>query len=57
VQVEQYGLIETCLGYEWFHKHASPAVRASRGLVFLKEMTVEELVQESMALREIAENF
>merc|ERR1712130_1085050 len=45
VQVEQYGIIETCLGYEWFHKHQSPLIRASRGLIFLKEMSVNELLK------------
>lgn len=56
VQVEQYNTIETCLGYEWFHKHPSPLIRATRGLVFLKEMPLSELVQESRALRRQTEN-
>jgi len=57
VQVEQYDIIETCLGYEWFHKHPSPPIRATRGLVFLKEMSVENLLEESRALRKQTENF
>jgi len=57
VQVEQYGIVETCLGYEWFHKHPSPLIRATRGLVFLREMSVHELLGESTALRKQAENF
>jgi len=56
VQVEQYDKIETCLGYEWFHKHTSPLIRATRGLVFLREMTLEELSGASRALRRQAEN-
>jgi len=56
VQVEQYDIIETCLGYEWFHKHPSPLIRATRGLVFLREMSVPELLKESRALRKQAEN-
>merc|ERR1712050_796992 len=56
VQVEQYTMIETCLGYEWFHKHPSEMIRATRGLVFLREMSVEQLVDESRALRKSAEN-
>jgi len=56
VQVEQYNMIETCLGYEWFHEHPSPLIRASRGLVFLKEMTVSEALQESRALRKQTED-
>lgn len=57
VQVEQYDKIETCLGYEWFHKHPSPLIRATRGLVFLREMSVAEFQQESRALRQQTENF
>jgi len=57
VQVEQYGILETCLGYEWFHKHQSPLIRAARGFIFLKEMSVDELLRESRALRKQAQNF
>jgi len=56
VQVQQYSMIETCLGYEWFHKHDSPLIRAARGLVFLREMSVSELLKESRALRKQTEN-
>lgn len=56
VQVQQYTMIETCLGYEWFHKHPSEMIRATRGLVFLREMSVEQLIDESRSLRKSAEN-
>jgi len=56
VQVQQYDMIETCLGYDWFHKHPSPLIRATRGLVFLREMSVAELLNESRALRKQTEN-
>jgi glucosamine-6-phosphate deaminase len=56
VQVEQYDMIEVALGYEWFHKHPSPLIRATRGLVFLREMPVSELLRESRALRKQTEN-
>ena len=56
VQVQQYDIIETCLGYEWFHKHSSPLIRATRGLVFMKEMKVSEILQASRALRKQTEN-
>merc|ERR1719301_264202 len=52
VQVEQYDMIETCLGYEWFHNHPSPLIRATRGLVFLREMSLSQLTEESRALRQ-----
>merc|ERR1719333_1716163 len=57
VQVEQYQILEQCLGYEWFHTHTSPLIRATRGLVFLREMSLEQLLDESRALRQQTENF
>lgn len=57
VQVQQYGIIEECLGYDWFHNHPSPLIRATRGLVFLRELTLKELLEASRALRRQAENF
>jgi len=57
VQVEQYGIIETCLGCEWFHNHPSPLIRATRGLVFMREMPLADLLKESRTLRQQAENF
>lgn len=56
VQVEQYEMIECALGYQWFHKHPSPLIRATRGLVFMREMSVEQLMEESRGLRRQAEN-
>ncbi len=38
IQVEQYQMLKTCLGREWFAEHPSPLIRATRGLVFLREM-------------------
>merc|ERR1719301_469922 len=56
VQVEQYEMIECALGYQWFHKHPSPLIRATRGLVFMREMSVDQLMEESRGLRRQAEN-
>merc|ERR1712046_439021 len=57
VQVEQYDIIETCLGYQWFHNHPSPLIRATRGLVFMREMPLADLLKESRELRKATENF
>jgi len=56
VQVQQYEMIKAALGYDWFHNHPSPLIRATRGLVFLREMSVAELLRESRAIRKHAEN-
>ena len=46
VQCEYFEVIRTCLGRDWFWNHPSPHIRATRGLVFLKEMTVHEALGE-----------
>ncbi|MBF0243940.1 MAG: PIG-L family deacetylase [Planctomycetes bacterium] len=56
IQVRQYQMIKTCLGRDWFHQHSSALVRASRGLVFLKKMNLEEFFAHSRKLRQRAEN-
>ncbi len=55
VQVEQYRKIKTCLGREWFHNHPSALVRATRGLVFLQEMSPDEFFASCRALRQSVE--
>jgi glucosamine-6-phosphate deaminase len=56
VQVEQYQKIKTCLGREWFQEHPSPLIRATRGLVYLKELSLAEFYQRSREMRHAAEN-
>lgn len=56
IQVEQYRKIKQCLGREWFYEHPSPMIRATRGLVFLKELNLQEFYQRSRELRQAAEN-
>ena len=55
VQVEQYQKIKTCLGREWFQEHPSPLIRATRGLVFLREMDLAELYERSRVLKQATE--
>lgn len=56
IQVEQYRKIKICLGREWFYEHSSPLIRATRGLVFLKELSLQEFYQRSRELKQAAEN-
>lgn len=56
IQVEQYRMLQTCLGREWFYEHPSPLIRATRGFVFLREMTLEELCHCSRELRKAQES-
>ncbi|MDD8046867.1 MAG: glucosamine-6-phosphate deaminase [Verrucomicrobiota bacterium] len=56
VQVEQYQKLKVCLGREWFYQHESPLIRATRGLVFMKELNLQEFYEHSLQLRRRAEN-
>ncbi len=56
IQVEQYRKIKRCLGREWFHNHTSPLIRATRGLVFLKEMNPDEFYESCRRLRNSIED-
>ena len=56
VQGDQYQKIKTCLGREWVQDHPSPLIRATRGLVFLKEMDLAGFYERSRALKQAAEN-
>jgi glucosamine-6-phosphate deaminase len=57
IQVRQYQALKTCLGREWFYDHPSPLIRATRGLVFLKEMEPEEFYQSCRKLRKSVEDY
>lgn len=56
IQVRQYQRIKTCLGRRYFNEHPSPLIRATRGLVFAKVMTLEEFYDTCLALRKSTEN-
>ncbi len=56
IQAEQYQKVKTCLGRSWFHEHPSAMIRATRGLVFLRELTLAEFYSHSRELRRAAEN-
>jgi glucosamine-6-phosphate deaminase len=56
IQVEQYQTMKVCLGREWFHEHPSPLIRATRGLVFLREMDLQEFYRSSRKLKQLLEN-
>jgi len=55
IMLEQYRVVKTCLGREFFQESASPWLRAARGLNFLKVMTPEELFHEAAELRKAME--
>ncbi len=56
IMVEQYQMIKTCLGREFFGAHASPRMRAAHGLVLLKTMNLNEFYSHSTELQKRMEN-
>ena len=56
IQVEQYQTIRTCLGKDYFLSHDIPRVRAAHGMVYLKELNLQEFYQQSMELKKLTEN-
>lgn len=56
IQVEQYGIVKTCLGKEFFQSHKHPRLRAARGLIFLKEMSLTQFYLKVCELKKATEN-
>ncbi len=56
IQVEQYGMVKSCLGKDFFLKSDHPRLRAARGMIFLREMHLEEFFDEVRELRKVTEN-
>jgi glucosamine-6-phosphate deaminase len=56
IQVEQYQMLKTCLGREFFNEHPSALMRATRGMVYLKRMTLANFYERSRELKKSTEN-
>ena len=56
IQVEQYQTLKICLGRAFFYEHSSALVRATRGMVFLKKMSLEEFYDHSRDIRKSTED-
>jgi glucosamine-6-phosphate deaminase len=57
IQVEQYQTLRLCLGKDYFLKHQYPRVQAAYGMVYLKELSLEEFYAHSSELRKLTENY
>ncbi len=56
IQVNQYQMLKTCLGREYFNEHPSPLIRATRGFVFVKSMNLTEFYDTCMELKKSTED-
>ncbi|MDK2971439.1 MAG: glucosamine-6-phosphate deaminase [Candidatus Sumerlaeota bacterium] len=55
VFVDQYRMLRTCLGREFFEHSENPRLRAARGFVYLRKMALDEFSGNARALAEITE--
>jgi glucosamine-6-phosphate deaminase len=55
IQVDQYAMIKTCLGSDYFLKHPHPRLRAAHGLIYLKEMDLPYFYQKVRELKSLTE--
>jgi len=56
IQVDQYNIMRTSLGKEYFLNHDYKRVCAAKGMIFLKELTLEEFYKHSIELKKLTEN-
>ena len=56
IQVEQYQALKTCLGRKFFNSHSTALMRATRGMVFLKRMNLDEFYEYSRELKKGTED-
>jgi glucosamine-6-phosphate deaminase len=55
IQVEQYQTLKICLGRGFFYEHESALIRATRGIVYIKSMDLEQLYHHSRELKKLTE--
>ena len=55
IWVEQLKQIQFLLGKNFFYQHEKPLVRATHGLVYLKELTVDEFIKQAEELEKSME--
>lgn len=55
IQVEQYAMIKTCLGKDYFLNHSHPRMRAARGLIFMKDMDLPYFYKKVRELKKYTE--
>jgi len=56
IQVQQYQMLKTCLGRQFFNEHPSPLIRATRGFVFLRKMNLDEFCSYARELKKMTED-
>ncbi|UCH62699.1 MAG: 6-phosphogluconolactonase [Fidelibacterota bacterium] len=52
ILVEQFQMLRTALGPEFWYQHNTPRLRATKGILFMRSMTFDELHASARSLRE-----
>jgi glucosamine-6-phosphate deaminase len=55
IQVEQYAMVKTCLGRDFFLENPHPRLRGARGLIFLKDMSLTDFYEKVRELKKLTE--
>jgi len=55
IWVDQHQLMELVLGRDYWYQNRHPRLRAAHGLVFLKELTVDQFLHEAQRLEKSME--
>ncbi len=56
IMAEQYNTIRLLLGKDFFIENAIPRLRGAHGMVYLKELTLDEFYSKSIELKKLTEN-
>jgi glucosamine-6-phosphate deaminase len=56
IQVDQYQTIKKALGKDFFLKNNNARIRAAHGMIYIKELSLEEFYLRSTELRKLTEN-
>lgn len=57
IQVEQYQTIRKCIGKDYFLNNDLKRVKAAKGMIFLKELSMDEFFEHSRELKKRTESF
>ncbi len=55
IWVEQYKQVQLILGKDFFYENDSPKIRATHGMIFYKEMNIDEFLTEARELEKSME--
>lgn len=55
IQIENFNIIRTCIGSTYFINSSHPRLRSAKGILFMKELSLEEFHKYSIDLKKLTE--